>query len=143
MKKILIIGQAPPVKEQKVPYDSTLLYEMLSWVGITKEQAQDMFEFEAVSPTLRGVKNGNHLKPLKHEIHNHVVTVLGAKMKEADKILLMGNVAIENVIGKKHPYGMFGTKYALLPHPSRRNYNLIMKQKESITNLLKEVLQPL
>lgn len=40
MKKILIIGQAPPLQKQDVPYDTTMLYEWLSEIGISKEKAQ-------------------------------------------------------------------------------------------------------
>lgn len=46
--KILIIGQAPPAVNQRVPYDTTLLYDIFEWVGIDKEQAQNMFDFDAV-----------------------------------------------------------------------------------------------
>lgn len=46
--KIIIIGQAPPAVKQIVPYDTTLLYDMFSWVNISKEQAQELFEFEAM-----------------------------------------------------------------------------------------------
>ena len=34
--KILIIGQAPAAVKQEVPYDTTYLYTMLEWIGISK-----------------------------------------------------------------------------------------------------------
>lgn len=125
--KILIIGQAPPAQKQEYPYDTTLLYDMLKWVGITKEQAQDMFDFEAMASSLRGVKNGQHLKPLKKEMKTHWQSVLLGKVKSANKIILLGTVAKETCTE-------FGVRYWCknileLPHPSRRNYVLIMGKK--------------
>lgn len=134
--KILIIGQAPPAKEQKVPYDSTLLYEMLSWVDITKERAQDIFEFEAVSREFRGHnKNGGHLTPLKPQMEKHWENVLKHKFMSADKIIILGNVA------KKFIEKQTAKKTILLPHPSRRNYSKIMARKDEITNILKPIVQ--
>jgi len=141
--KILIIGQAPPLQTQKVPYDTTLLYDMLSWVNITKEQAQEMFEFEAMSNTLRGVKNGNHLQPLVGEMRERYYNVLREKIGEANKVILLGNVAKYNCF----KFGINSIKFPqnilCLIHPSRRNYNKIMANKEEITNKLKVFLYEL
>lgn len=140
MKKILIIGQAPPAQEQKVPYDTTMLYDILGWVGITKEQAQDMFEFEAMSPTLRGVKDGSHLKPLKGEMEGHFFKVLKHKIAAADKVIMVGNVAIKNVDKFCVKYRVPNKPYLRLIHPSRRNYSKIMASKEEITEKLSAFL---
>ena len=139
MSKILIIGQAPGIRNQKVPYDTTLLYEMLSWVGVTKEQAQTMFEFEAMSAEFPGKVKSSHKTPTQEEMHLHWGNVLEPKVILADKVWLLGKVA------SKYFHSLPKTWSCNLEiietfHPSRRNYSKIMKQKEAITTLLSEFL---
>lgn len=141
MGKILIIGQAPPAVKQIVPYDTTLLYEILYWVNISKEQAQEIFEFEAMVNTFPGRTENGHKAPDKHSMHRHYKYFLIPKIQQASKVILLGNVAKENCT----EFGIYAIKGAgnilCLPHPSRRNYSLIMKNKDSITNKLKQFLQ--
>lgn len=140
MNNILIIGQAPPIQEQVAPYDTTLLYHILEWVGVTKERAQELFEFEAMTPNLRGVnKNGGHLKPLIGEQQAHYNNVLKAKIESAQHVLLMGRCSVDFFM-KGTAFFTTQEKFTALPHPSRRNYNLIMLHKDSFINTLTQIL---
>jgi len=133
MKKILIIGQAPPLKEQKIPYDSTLLYTILEWVGISKEQAQDTFEFEAVSNEFPGLnKNNGHKLPSVGDMCIHWHTTLHKKFAEADKVLILGEVARKFIFARMRPRTTLTQRTYCMDHPSRRNYSRIMASKESI-----------
>lgn len=141
MKKILIIGQAPPspTTYQEVPYSTTLLYDMLGWVGITKERAQDMFEFEAMTDKFPGYGASGHKPPSKAEALYHYSHVLIHKIANADKIILLGSVA-KNFFEEAD---LFHTnrRWLCLIHPSRRNYDRIMKDKAGITKELDHFLQ--
>lgn len=139
MNKILIIGQAPPAVKQSVPYDTTMLYEILEWVGISKDSAQDLFEFDAVYNEFPGWENGKHRVPTKLEMEYHWDEVLETKVQLADKVILLGNVA-KNFINSKPKTWSCNTEFLELIHPSRLNYNRIIQDKEKITQKLKEFL---
>ena len=134
--KILIIGQAPPAQEQELPYDTTMLYDWLAECGISKEQAQELFTFSSVSGTLRGVKNGAHMLPLKSEKEQHYKVVLQPLMLQHEKYILLGNVAHDFIATKT----TVNEKYLVLIHPSRRNYSLYIKNKAEIINSLKNFI---
>ena len=129
MNKILIIGQSPPNKPQQVPYDSTLLYVMLSWVNITKEQAQEMFEFEAISL----INPGKHA-PKIADMKAHWPD-LEEKIQCADKVWLLG-ISAGNFFWKQPKTWSCNLQVLYTMHPSRRNYSRIMKKKEEITQQL-------
>lgn len=141
--KILIIGQAPPAVTQTLPYDTTLLYDMLSWVGITKEQAQDLFEFEAMSTAFPGHGENGHLKPSSQVMREHYDNVLTGKIQNSKRILVLGRVA-ENAL---KDFGAFCSNkhenVVFMIHPSKRNYSAIMSNKETITIQLQELLSML
>lgn len=143
MNKILIIGQAPPAVKQEFPYDTTLLYEILSWVGISKEQAQTMFEFEAMSdkfPGFSAKKGAGHLKPSGKDMINHWNTTLQAKVQDAEKIIVLGAVAKETL----QDYGLNALvvpeQVLFMMHPSTRNTAAIKKNKASIIKQLTDFL---
>lgn len=138
--KILIIGQAPPAVNQRVPYDTTMLYEMLSWVDITKEDAQNIFEFDAVYNKFPGYgPNKEHLKPTQQQMDEYWEQELEEKVQLADKIILLGNVS-KDFINSKPKTWSSNKQFLELIHPSRLNYNRIMENKKSITNKLKEFI---
>jgi uracil-DNA glycosylase len=140
MRKILIIGQAPPAVKQTLPYDTTMLYDILSWVGIDKDRAQEMFQFDALVDKFPGFDSrGGHLKPSKDQICEYYSRSLRISIDMADKIILLGAPARGFLRPDLINYGIRG-KYLYLPHPSRRNYNLIMGKKEEITTLLRSFL---
>lgn len=138
----MIIGQAPPAVTQTVPYDTTLLYEMLSWVGISKEDAQNIFEFEAVSNKFPGFGPKGHLAPSKQDIDNHWKTTLNFKVDIADKILVLGNVAKYEIerLTSSDSMSLQYKKVVYMIHPSKRNHSAIFAGKEKIIEKLKTLL---
>lgn len=136
MNKILIIGQAPPLKKQTIPYDSTMLYDWLLEIGITKEQAQDIFEFEALTDVFPGInKNGGHKKPSWDMFIEHWVCTLKEKAENCKSIICLGNASKEYILLIK-----IGKPTIFLIHPSKRNISLFRKNKESILNALKTAI---
>jgi len=139
MNKILIIGQAPPAHKQKFPYDSTMLYDWLSEVGISIETAQQMFEFEAVCGVFTGFENGGHKKPSKEQMDEHWEEVLQEKVQSVNKVILLGNVAKEYFWSKPKTWSC-SLEVLELIHPSRRNYNLYKNNKEQIVKQLRDFI---
>lgn len=142
MNKILIIGQAPNLRPQAVPYDTTLLYKILEWVGVSKEQAQDMFEFEALVTEFPGhTKAGGHKPPLRPAIEKHF-DVLYQKADLSKRVISLGASA-----RKEWARGDFfsitpsrfdpDVMVLSLPHPSTRCWKLIMDNKDKIITNLK------
>lgn len=136
--KILIIGQAPTNQPQKVPYDTTLLYDMLGWVGITKEQAQDMFDFDALVDKFPGLNNDGHLIPKMSEIQAHYRKVLKPKIQKADKIIVLGRIAEGYIRERESLYP--DKEFLYMIHPSRRNYAQVHREKEQIIKKLKQFI---
>lgn len=141
-KKILIIGQAPPAVEQKVPYDTTMLYVMLSWAGVSMHQAQDMFEFDACSDKFPGFGENSHKVPTVEEFNAYMDKSLFKKISDADKIIVLGNVARDYLYEHhKAKVELNFKKVVQLIHPSKRNYHRIMQDRTRITEKLKTILQ--
>lgn len=142
MKKILIIGQAPPSHSQSVPYDSTMLYEMLSWAGISKEQAQEIFEFDAVIGHFPGFKDGGHKLPTYQQYREYLKQGLRSKIEAADKVWLLGAIAekfVYDMDGSEHGLAFKTTLITL--HPSYRNKDRIMRLKANLTEWIKEFVE--
>lgn len=137
--KILIIGQALPAVKQQYPYDTTLWYDWLSEIGISKEQAQEMFEFEAMTDKFPGHGKSGHLKPSMDEMDRHYRDKLGWKILLADKIILLGNVPRDYFEGRGLMKSVAAQKLCLI-HPSRRNYDRYMQNKEEIISSLKQFI---
>lgn len=134
MKEILVIGQAPPAVDQKVPYDTTMIYNWLEEIGISKEEAQDIFEWEAVYDKFPGYdKKGSHNVPTQEEMEYHWENSLKEKVMKYNKIWILGNTArnfIEDkTIGKDIMQGKI-VHFSI--HPSIRNRSLFNKNKYSI-----------
>lgn len=141
MKKILIIGPAPPKVEQKFPYDTTLLYWMFSLVQIDLYKSKDKFDFEALVKEFPGTNSsGGHKIPKKKEIQEYYDKVLKKKIEQADKVILLGSPAKNFIYPSFDDYGIEG-KFLFIPHPSRRNYNRIMKMKDLLTEYLFKFLK--
>lgn len=138
-KKILIIGQALPAVKQKLPYDTTMLYEWLHEVNISKEDAQNIFEFDAVygGEFLGYDDKGGHLKPSTAQKDHYWREVLNNKVNQADKLWILGRVADDYLKG----LGAYEGKEVIVTiHPSRRNYSLYSKQKKQILNKITTLL---
>jgi len=138
--KILIIGQAPPAIKQDLPYDTTLLYVIFSWVGIDKEKSKEIFVFEAMTNIFPGYGKNGHLKPNKKVMKNYYRRTLRGKIQRASKVLVLGRVAKEAL----RKYGIYtlkkDTDILCLIHPSRRNYSKIMATKVEIIKSLNKFL---
>ena len=143
MKKILIIGQAPPLQKQNIPYDTTMLYEWLSEIGIDQIPAQQIFDFEAMTDKLPKISSsGSHIPPSKEEMKDYFKRVLKRKIENSKKIILLG-ASPRNFFGKKDffkRYDKNGYKVLSLIHPSTRNRSMYNTNKEKILSLLKEII---
>lgn len=140
MGKILIIGQALPAVKQTVPYDTTMLYDWLSELGISVDQAQEMFEFDAVYGSFTGFDaNGGHLKPTQQQMDEHWKNVLETKVQLADKVWLLGNVARDYIASKPKTWSC-ATVFLNTIHPSKRNADRYYKNKHVILHDIKQFL---
>jgi hypothetical protein len=139
MKKLLVIGQAPPSQKQEVPYDTTLLYDWFGECGITKEEAQDLFEFDAVSDKFPGfAEGGGHLVPSLGDMQRHMQSKLRYKIEEAESIIVLGGVARDFLNSDSVWNSLSPSRRVLyLMHPSRMNYNRYLKNKQLIIHNLK------
>lgn len=141
MNRILIIGQAPSYQPQALPYDTTLLYSWLEEIGISKEAAQDVFDFDAVFGSFTGFdSSGGHLKPTQEQMDKHWDDVLETKVQLADKVWVLGNVARDYIATKEKTWSC-NTEWLYTIHPSKRNYNLYIKNKDKIISSIKEFLK--
>ena len=137
--KVLIIGQAPPNVSQKYPYDTTQLYDWLSEIGVSKERAQEIFEFDAVYDRFPGFdSNGGHLKPTKEQMDEYWERGLKNKARNSKTIILLGNVARDYFNLKNTPTDV---KVYNLIHPSKRNISIYNKNKDSILSILREAIK--
>lgn len=136
-EKILIIGQAPPVQKQTLPYDTTMLYNWFHLIGVSKEQAVELFEFDAVYDKFPGFDaNKGHLKPTTAQMEEYWERALKKKVDKAPSILVLGSHArdflkTKNIQGKYIVYTI---------HPSTRNYGLYANDSVNILNSLKSLL---
>lgn len=135
--KILIIGQASPAVKQGVPYDSTMLYEWFNELGISKEKAQELFDFDAVYDKFPGRDGGGHKKPTEAQMEDYWQRSLKDKVLSHNKILIFGNVAHDFLMNKKEIENRWVAKTI---HPSRLNFNLYNKNKNQILNTIKSLL---
>lgn len=138
MKKILVIGQAPPAVKQTYPYDTTYFYEWLSWCNVTKLEAQDRFDFDAMTDKFPGHGANGHLLPSESEMLNYFNTVLKQKIENVDKVLILGKVAEYNL--SKFLNGLDKNKFCCLMHPSRRNTGMIIANKAKIIDSINKLL---
>ena len=140
--KILIIGQAPAAVSQTYPYDTTMLYTWLEEVGINKEDAQNIFDFDAVSNVFPGFSIGGHKPPTKEAMDKYFIESLGAKIYNTSKLIILGNVA-KDYLTDRLDWGNIAAdkKIIYLIHPSRRNLNLYNKNKDSIIQKLRSIVE--
>lgn len=136
MKKILIIGQAPAAVKQTVPYDTTMLFDWLKEVNISKQQAIELFDFEAIYNEFPGYdEKGGHLKPSVAQMEKHWNETLQTKIELADKVWILGNVAM-NYIESMPKTWSCSTNFLFTIHPSKRNLDRFKRNK---INILKSI----
>lgn len=143
-KKILIIGQAPPLKAQKVPYDSTMLYEWLQEIGVNKKYAQKLFDFEALTDEIPDVDGkGNHRRPRKQQIVDYLNRVLYKKIVNSEVIILLGDCSIKyfGYSGFFIEDKMQNATVLTCIHPSTRNRYRFNKNKEEVLNVFNRAIQ--
>lgn len=133
-KVALIIGQAPPEKNYQIPFSGTRLYHWFMTIGITKDEAITLFDFDALANNFLGKKNNKHIIPNEFEINQHIPSLI-KKINEGDfkAIIPVGKLAIqytlnikpdlEKVIGREFYESTFNKKAKStlvipLPHPS-------------------------
>jgi uracil-DNA glycosylase len=137
MNKTLIIGQAPPAVKQGVPYDTTMLYDWLNEIGVSKDEAQELFEFDAVYDKFPGFDSvGGHKKPSREQMDEYWDRALEMKVILADKVILLGNVAKEYFYSKPKSYSCNLEVFEMI-HPSKRNSYLYNKDKDKVLNVLR------
>lgn len=131
MTKILIIGQAPPAVKQDYPYSTTMLYKWLELCKINKDEAQEMFEFDAIYNKFPGFsESGGHKVPSKKQMDDYW-PILSEKIKKASKIIVLGKPAKEYLESK-----LENKKVIYLMHPSYRNYYVFTENEDKIINTL-------
>lgn len=134
--KILVIGQAPPAQKQTVPYDTTLLYTWLEEIGISKEHAQHIFEWEAVCPVFVGrYENGSgHRTPPHKMMYDHWKACLEEKVITANKIWVLGGVARDfiKLMENMNRSWSANTEFFYSLHPSRRNLHSFRQIKDQL-----------
>lgn len=142
-KRILIIGQAPPSPKtyQDVPYSTTMLYDWLAECSIDKIEAQEMFEFEAMVSQFPGFSSNGHAKPTQNDMMRHWLAKLADKVNLAEKVILLGNVPRDFLMDSTVWFEEDPHKFLCLLHPSKRNYDRYIQNKEQIINSLKEFLK--
>ena len=138
MDKILIIGQAPPAQKQLLPYDTTMLYDWFEQLGISKNDALDMFLFDAVYDKFPGYNsNGGHLKPNEQQMEDYWKRGLKQKVGKCKAILVLGACARDFLKTKE-----INKPIAYIIHPSKRNYSLYLKNKDSILKSISNLIAP-
>lgn len=138
MNKILVVGQAPPLAKQFIPYDTTMLYDWFSEIGISRAKAYEMFDFDAVCDTFPGLtKSGGHKPPTVKMMNEHWERRLRDIVLSYSKIILLGKSA-QKYIGSKNIIKQRGISTLNLLHPSKRNYYAFSLDKDSILKSLKD-----
>lgn len=132
MKKVFVLGQAPPRVPAVRPFDRTALYTWLSQAGVSEEYIKNYFSFAALIDIFPGSKNGSHMKPSPQQIAlarpNLLVRI---KQVDPDIIIPLGILAIrevlqdseiilEHTVGevfKRRPFGVWEKDLTVIPFP--------------------------
>jgi uracil-DNA glycosylase len=151
MKKVALIGQAPPKVDPERPFGRTKLYPWLNSVGIDFDIIDKYFIFSAVIDYFPGLnKNKGHAVPTPDQIResrprlkkllldfNPDIVVPIGKLSISE--CLGEEVVLEDVIGKEFlndPYNVFGIKKIIipLPHPSGASTWIYQKENSKLLN---------
>jgi len=139
IQKILVIGQALPAVKQKYPYDTTMFYDWLIECGVSKEKAQEIFDFEAVYNKFPGfAQGGGHKVPTVEQMDEHWPE-LESKLKSSDKVWILGNVAFDYIYSKPRTWA-HNMHVIRTMHPSKMNLNRYRRDKEKILSQIKIIL---
>ena len=136
MKTILLIGQAPPSQKQEVPFDTTMLYDWLLELNVSKQSAQEMIEFDSVFNRFPGFQGNGHAVPTQEQMDEHWSS-LKEKVKKYNKIWIVGKVALDYLKDKEE---MKGKIIINTIHPSFRNKSIYLNNKKSILEKIETIL---
>lgn len=137
---ILIIGQAPPANKQEVPYDSTMLYSWLKECGISKEESQKMFIFDAVYDKFPGIQlTGGHKIPTRKQMDDYWDRELETKIQGVEKVWLLGNVSKDYFWSKPKTWSC-NLEILETIHPSKYNLKRYQDNKEQIIKEIKQFI---
>jgi len=132
MKCVLIVGQAPPLKDAIVPYERTRLWKWLEDAGVQTYQVA--WRFDSVLLEFPGRTRGTDRPPSRDEI-----AVASDRLAKTipelrpHLVILVGLAAATAVLGQAHPihslddavgqiWNVAGMPPAVvLPHPSGRS----------------------
>jgi len=116
------------------------MYEWLNEIGIDEKQAQDMFEWEALYDKFPGYNwKGDHNVPSKRQCDEYWEKALKDKVKNADKVWLLGKAAHDYFFSKNEQWSDKMEVLATI-HPSTRNRALYRKDKERFLEYLKNFI---
>jgi uracil-DNA glycosylase len=141
-RRVLFIGQAPPLQEQVLPYDTTQLWNWFKDIGLMEFQVLQMSTFDAMTdqpPELN--KAGGHKAPKKAEMTRYHQVKLKGLIEEHTDIILLGKCPMK-FFGIEEFYvskDVGGRTWHTLIHPSSRNIKRYRDDKDQIQAVLKRV----
>lgn len=161
MKKVFLIGQAPPKTDPSRPFGRTKLYKWLESIGIGFDYIDQYFAFSALIDYFPGLKGSSHRVPDHDEIMKSRPRLI-KEIKDFDPeiILTIGKLStayaldqeevnLKDVIGRRFDrnlYGAFDKEFIIipLPHPSGASTWHYKKENqlllEKALRLIKKVL---
>lgn len=141
MDKILIIAQAPPLKGQAKPMDSTLLSTWLKDAGFEFADLSEVFDFDAVYNEFPGkTSTGSHKAPSRAQMEAYWPT-LRDKVLKAKRIWLMGKTAHDFVYREKHRVIGVGRRVITTLHPSKRNLHKYRQEKNEVVKAIQYLFE--
>lgn len=132
MKSVLIIGQAPPLKDTNVPYERTRLWRWLKDAGVETDEVA--WQFDSVLLEFPGRSRGTDRPPSRDEIaiaSDRLASAIASLRPRL--VILVGLAAATAVLGRAHPIGSLDdavgqiwnitdmSPAVVLPHPSGRS----------------------
>lgn len=132
MKSVLIVGQAPPLRDAITPYERTRLWRWLKDAGVHTDAVA--WQFDSVLHDFPGRSRGTDRPPSRDEIavaSDRLAKTITSLRPHA--VIPVGLAAARAVLGRAHPIGslddavgqiwnVMGMPPAVvLPHPSGRS----------------------
>ncbi len=132
--RILILGQAPPLKLTEEPFARSRLYGWLETIGLSKSDALKCFTFSALVDTFPGSARHGHLPPNRQQIaESRPRLVAEIRALNPGAVIPVGIMAIRELLGTElaldscignifhqNPFQALqrGVPIVPLPHPS-------------------------
>lgn len=136
VRRIALIGQAPPWRPTVVPFARSRLYDWFAEVGWTRERVLEQVYFTALVSSHPGRQSGRDRAPSQAEIGKHRQALLReVRCLNPRLVIPVGKLAIREVLDSakmelsesvgelflQEPFGTLGYSCQVipLPHPSR------------------------